>query len=655
MKNFIKSSLILFLLIIVNSCSKDESVAELVKETISLEGDLDINFEDLTVVTLDGESDVDEDGGFNANTTTTTLEELPILFTKDDEVMFGYYSKTGADNTISIDDLLLFYITAHPEVAIQGLSNSVLLSKIKSSADYAELKSLIATSLESNTSPFKNNSFVELLNDSGYNLAKEVRGYKQSKTKGGGFPFQYTYTRDGKVSWPKEFPLFATVGMEINDNNGTITKPYLFEKKGLVASPGSLISWMYNKLVTEEKDKIESFQMPSKGTYDIVLTNGEDGKGTPQLEEAVDYYNRINLAVDITSITTPIATKHFINKIDEKCTKAIIKVFQDLKLEPIKLVLTDKFKLDEFMKGLSKNVYNVIKGCLPSVNVSYLDALNSVSKYFNLVEDSSELMFFLRDYLGSDISGKETRYFYNEISYGGLTFSNISGDGGVSAKNQFTGSPDSEHIFTGLISEDIFKYEIERGLTSSTISSLSAEQNPIENFPFIAGKIGDGDAEQINVISSTTTTTSEGKLEMTFKMGTKDSQFEIKPSFDGKGLPSIEVIDLNPETFILEGNWLVSYYNNPSAGQVYFDEYLWEEWRFTFDAQGKSTFAESRNIPNSGEWSTKGGTWSLSYNESSGRVRLNGTGGPYDFTVTSANDTTFHGYKWEDRMELSRQ
>lgn len=547
MKNFIKSSLIICLLVIINSCSKNESVSELPKENISLEGDLDINFEDLTVVTIDAEGDVDEDGGFNVNTTTTTSEELPILFTKDDEVMFGYYSKTGANNTISIDDLLLFYFTAHPEVAMQGLSNSVLLSKMKSSADYAELKSLIATSLESNTSPFKNISFVELLNDSGYNLAKEVRSYKQSKTKGGGFPFQYTYTRDGKVSWPKEFPLFATVGMEINDNNGTITKPYLFEKKGLVLSPGSLISWLYDKLVTEEKDKIETFQFPSDGNYDIVFTNGIDGEGTPQLEQAVDYFNRINLAVDITSITMPIATKHFINKIDEKCTKEIIKVFQDLKLAPIKLVITDKFKLDEFMKDLSKNVYNVIKGCLPNVNVGYLDALNSASKYFNLVEDGSELMFFLRDYLGSDISGKETRYFYNDISYGGLSFTNISGDGGVSAQNEFVGASASEHIFTGLLSEDIFKYNIERGVINSNITPLPTEQKPVENLPFIAGKIGNGDAEQINLTSSTTISNSEGKLEMTFKMGTIDSQFEIKPSFEGKGLPESERIDLKLE------------------------------------------------------------------------------------------------------------
>ena len=638
MKNFLNPFLLVCFLIILNSCSKNESVLDVPKETIALEGELDINFEDLTAVTLDGEADVDESGGFNANTANTTAEELPILFTKNGEIMFGYYSKTGANSSISIDDMLLFYFTAHPEVAIQGLSNSVLLEKIKTSSNYSELKGLIAISLESNISPFKNSSFIELLNDSGYDLAKDVRNYKQSQTKVNPFSFQFTYSRDGKVSWPKEFPLFATVGVEINDNNGTITQPYLFEKKGLVVSPGSLISWTYEKLVTDDDDKIESFQMPSNGTYDVVFTNGEDGKGTPQLEEAVDYNNRIHLAVDIVSLTMPIATKNFINKLDDNCTKEIIKLFQDLKLEPIKLVINEKFKLDEFMKGLSNNVYNVVKGCLPSVNISYLDALNSISKYFNLVEDGSELMFFLRDYLASDISGKETRYFYNDISYGGLTFSNISGAGGVSAQNEFIGSPNSEHTFTALLSEDIFEYKIERGLTSSTITPITIEpKNPVENFPFISEKFNNGDATQITN-SSTTTTSSDGKLEMTFKMGTQDTQFEIKPAFEGNGLPEPERIDLISKSFNYEGNWYLIWYNetiNP-----------YEQMRISVDANGQCTSVELKGYTASDyqPLSNPGG-YALNYNSSSNILRF---GTPYffwnvNFNATSPDDSIFYG------------
>ena len=131
MKNFIKSSLVICIIILFNSCSKDEKVQELPKEVISLENGLDIKFEDLTVVTIDGEGDVNENGDFQADVSNTLLEDLPILFTKGEEVMFGYYSKTGSNNTVSIDDMLLFFFTGHPELSIQGLDHQSLMSKIK--------------------------------------------------------------------------------------------------------------------------------------------------------------------------------------------------------------------------------------------------------------------------------------------------------------------------------------------------------------------------------------------------------------------------------------------------------------------------------------------------------------------------------------------
>ena len=130
------------------SCSDDdESVAELSTETIEIEGGLNINFDDLTVVTIDGEAEVNEKGGFDTNTNNTIAEELPILFKKGEDIMFGYYSKTGVDNSVSIDDILLFYYSVNSELGVQGLSNLVLMSKIKSSPDYSKLKNLVVGSI----------------------------------------------------------------------------------------------------------------------------------------------------------------------------------------------------------------------------------------------------------------------------------------------------------------------------------------------------------------------------------------------------------------------------------------------------------------------------------------------------------------------------
>ena len=119
------------LAVVLFSCNKDEDSSDFPTETIKIEDDLKINFADLKVVTIDGEGKVDAVGNFSANTTNTVAKNLPVLFIKDNEIMFGYYSKTGLNNSISTADLLLFYFTLHPEIVVQGFQNSELLEKIK--------------------------------------------------------------------------------------------------------------------------------------------------------------------------------------------------------------------------------------------------------------------------------------------------------------------------------------------------------------------------------------------------------------------------------------------------------------------------------------------------------------------------------------------
>jgi hypothetical protein len=543
MKNFLKPTLIICFLIFINSCSKNESAIDLPKETIALEGELDINFEDLTAVTIDGESEVDGGGGFQSDVSTTLAEELPVLFTKDNDVIFGYYDKTGANNTVSIDDILLFYFTAHPEVAIQGLSNSVLLSKIKSNSNYTELKNMISASLDANISPFKNASFVELLNVSGYNLAIDTRGYKQAGTKGvQEFNFQFEFTRDGKVSWQKEFPLFATVGMQITDKQGFASSPYLFEQKGLVASPVSLLAWAYDYLTSNPKNDIESFQLPKDGEYTIAFTNGNGGNASKELSDKVSSENMFNVGVYAICLAMPIGMKSTLK--DNECRNALITLFGNLAKEVVEVSLTSEFELVKFLDGLHNDIYDVVQPCVPDAKWNYLDKIRVFTKYFDLAEDTSEFILLLRDAVISNVYGDETRYFYNGISYGKLDLSNQSGsnNGVPTSQTEFVGGPDSEHIFKGFLSEEVFKYDITRNITSTIKKDIIAQN--VANFPFIADKLS-GDATQV-ANSSTTSTDTNGSLEMTFKMGTQDSQFEIKPAFDGKGLPESERIDLKP-------------------------------------------------------------------------------------------------------------
>ena len=544
MKNFIKSTLVLCLLIIVNSCSKDEKVQELPKEVITLEDGLDIKFEDLTVVTIDGEGDVNENGDFQANVSNTLVEDLPILFTKGNEIMFGYYSKTGVNNTVSIDDMLLFFFTGHPELSIQGLDHQSLMSKIKESSSFSELKEMVKTSLESNTPPVKNTQFMSLLNSVALEIIKENSTSRLAKTKGDIDTYEINYDQDGKMTWKKEFPLFATVGLEIVNLEGTERKQYLLESAPLLASPNAGFWWVYNLLKDKVTDNVtESYQFPKEGRYKIFLSNGVDYVGTEEFEKDIDFKNRFLLGSNLVSLAFPIGLKKWVKP---ECAKELSSLFFNLAKAAIQAAAVDDFKLEKFTKDTHEDIYKVVKECVKGVSYSYYDRLLLFFDQFNKTQTGAELGYLIRDYVFTNISSEEIRYFYDGKSYGELKLTNISGqfNGLPTSKTEFIGVDGSVHLFKAMISEDKYKYEVNSDFNRLLPSVMEQKRDDklLPNFPYIAKKLS-GDATQVTN-SSTTTTNSEGELEMTFKMGTQDSQFEIKPAFDGKGLPEMEVIDL---------------------------------------------------------------------------------------------------------------
>jgi hypothetical protein len=551
MKFFIKSYLLICLALLFNSCIKDESDIDIPKETVAIEGELNLNFGELTAVTLEGEAEVDENGGFSSNTNTTTSEELPILFMKGEDVMFGYYSKTGENNTISVDDMLAFFFTGHPELSTLGMGYQTLAVQLKASSYYAKLKELITTSLESDTSPLKNTSFMTLLNTTATEIIQEKRGYKLSDDKGSKknsiVNYEINFTRDGKMTWEKEFPLFATVGLEIVNLDGTDRKQYLLESKPLVASPNAGFWWVYNLLKGEVIDNsTDSYQFPSEGRYKIFLSNGVDYTGTSDLEEKVDFENRFLMGANIISLAFPI---DLIGWLSSECGQELASLFINLGKTAILAAAVDDFQLEKFVKEQHDDIYKIVKECgVPTNKITYYDKLTRFFNSFNKTQTGSELGYLIRDYVLSDISGEEERYFYNGTSYGQLNLANISGDA-QTPKTEFVGESDSEHTYRALISEDKYKYEVESDFYRLLPSKMTQkkENAPVSNFPFVAEKLT-GDATQITN-SSTTSTNADGNLEMTFKMGTQDSQFEIKPAFEGKGLPDNEIIDLKSSRF----------------------------------------------------------------------------------------------------------
>lgn len=663
-----KSSGLLFLsflmFMFVISCTEEDP--EIIDEvdpltysegTITIDGVSELEFSALTVLSIDSSVQVEEDGSFRVHQEPNETEELPILFTSNGEVLFGYFKEPDTDSIIDIDDILLFYFSLHPEMAIETPDKTDLKRAIVESIKYEDIKAFVSTSLSASQSPFDDEEFLDLFSKTGYSIINGMRAKTKSKSADDD-TFQFSHSRGGLITWPKRFPLFAYVGMEIADEKGVVFGSHIFDRARLVLSPNSLKDWLYDYFIKSDKDKKESFQLPANGTYRITISNGVDGVGTVAFEEAIDKRNRFELGADVLATLLPLGLKTFLK---DDCKEDLTKLFTNQKIEPLRLMGGKQFELEKFLKGLQEDAFGVIVSCMTSKEITYADYIKSITKKLSLVEDLATLSFFIRDYSWSNISTNEVRYFYDGVSYGGLTYTNVSGDyltnGGV-GKKEFSGPKGSEHIYQAMVSEDIFSYGLNREF-KSTLNQYTKQEGVGELKFDIERLTGDAEVKEDpskhvfkeEETKYSTFTDAKGQLSFSVVMGEEDSEMEIKPTFKSIGINKEELISFKEVKF-LEGKWLVKYFDRPSSGQDHFEEELWEEWKFTFGDKGGATKAEWRNVRNNGDWSNYSGSWSIGM--SMQYISIYGRGGPYSFRFTSYEDKVFHGQKFEDRIELHK-
>jgi len=227
------------------------------------------------------------------------------------------------------------------------------------------------------------------------------------------------------------------------------------------------------------------------------------------------------------------------------------------------LVITDKIAMDKFVKDVAKDTYTAAVKCIPSVEKKYLDYIESITKHFNKLEETSNFYLLLRDYVFSDIQGWETRYYYDGVSFGELELTNTSGLEFITPTGtEFSGEVKSEHTYSAIVNETTFKYSIDWSLIQSIVTSAPANKEYAIGLPFNINKTNSSDAtlKENNNIS----TNYEGQLAATFIMGTQDSKFEIKPAFKNSGLSS-ELVNLKQVDSIsiykaaIIGNWTTTW------------------------------------------------------------------------------------------------
>jgi hypothetical protein len=646
----------LFFILLTNCTSEDDSSninndnpnnpqpnIEIV-ESIKIEGNTDLNFEQLTAKTFDDSSAIGGNGILNTGIEDDQNDELPLIITKGEDIMFGYYSKSGENDSVSLDDMLLFYFRINPGFGWLNISNSALLSDIQSQSNYGILKVKISENLNANTSPFEDDEFNTLLMEASNSI---YNTYTASSQRSDLFSYKFNYNRTGQVSWENKFPSFATVGLEITDANGVVSGPHLLDSQSVVISPSSAIEWLWDYFTGNPNSTTTSFQLPTDGDYTMTFTNGRNFAtgsswvGTEALEKKVDERNRFDIAVQTIQLVIPIGLK----KLPPGCKSQLGNIFENLLLEPVKLAIDQgTFSLTSFVSGLNDDTFEVVKNCVPDANIVYWESFQNALKkldFLNTAESVSNLGFLIRDYIASDISGTETRYFYDGVSYGQLTNTNVSGDYFITqiAQTEFSGPTGSQHTYNGIITEKVYEYEVERTLVSTI--TQKTDDVPAGDIPMLLNVVS-GDAI-INTPSNVINTTNNESINLSFDMtiGNQNSQIEIKPQIpNGNGIGSAITVSAEPEIFNLQGLWLLKNFQMP-------ENTLYWDTRIQFNADGTMVsceyWAHTSSPPQTG-WLPCDNDYELSYNSSTNILYIHNLywGVGYPFYVNDINDSVFY-------------
>ena len=655
MKNFIKSSLIILLIIVYACSSGEDSVSDdsnpintdppiATTQTIVVEGINGLDIDELQAQSFKGISEIDNEGVILDDLQDEETDNVPMLVLKNDAIIFGYYSRTGEDDSVSINDILLFYYTLNPSFAWLNLTNGQLLNKIKESADYEELKSLVVDALDSNTNPLDSSVFQEKLIEESNKVfidfvassGKTSSGKTRVETE-----YNFTFSRNGNVQWNKEFPTFSKVGVGIKGPQGDLVAgPYILDKiTRYPISVGSLLEWMID-LFQAKPSETTTVNLPQEnGNYEVVFSNGVDGFGHPLLETLVDAANIWGITLEVLVATAPIGMKEILGD-SWSCVEP--KLVTDLAFNIGSVVGQSEAGAYDFIANLGSDALGFIKDCVSLDKFKYANSIKNALKIIDFTskaEAAKNVAFWIIDYAGADIKGSETRYLYNDISYGKLTNTNVSGDYFTTqvAQTEFIGPFNSNHTYNGIVTEEIIKYNLENNLPPTGISRDPSNE-PAGGIPMFINTLS-GDAS-LNIPSNYISTTVESSINLVINMtmGTLDSKVEIKTTLEGKGLPESEIIDLKPEqSFNYEGTWLMTV-NNLDGSLHHYE-------RVVFDINGVSTYNET-NIPdqNTG-WYSTGYTYYINYNASSGLINITvgGTGLNFPFVVNSVLDTRFFG------------
>ena len=393
----------------------------------------------LTSETISGSYPVLSNGSFNALNEISDSEISPLLFFKDSVFQFGYFPNSDSENSVSTDDLILFFYKMFPDIGFLQLSDQEILNHIHSYKDYDALKTVLLESIQQGLSPLENSEFIELLKEN----VKVIILHSFLRLKSASFDnkveeFQFNFDRKGKVEWPAKLPIFSYIGVEIKDKNtGAIVMPVSYiNTMQLVLTPSSLYRWLYENAfkIAFNLPDVNTFNFEADGSYIISYTNGNSANINKQ--GISDKFNNevrlrnarqmVMLSVYLAANINPILKK----RVEQvKCAFELIEYIWKKEDEIIELIKSNQFTFHQLKKlndEIIGSIPDILNKCAPAIEIEwgFSEKLKKIIGVLSLAEDVSMLGFTFKDFILSPIAGTEIRHFYDDVSFSKLEYSN---------------------------------------------------------------------------------------------------------------------------------------------------------------------------------------------------------------------------------------
>lgn len=496
---------------------------------IEVDGVDGIDFSNVKALTISNEESISDAGIFENPYEPNGIEELPVLLIEEENLLLGYYPETVGSNKINIDDILLFYFLTYPQISVQGPDKGLLLNEIKSSANYDSIKSIVISELNNNRSPLDNETFNSYLRD----FIRDVDTGNYSNSRNAIMDevvaqFMFNYSRDGKIEWTEEVPLFANMGLVITDEatGQVVFGPELLKTKNLELSTSSIASWINDQFGDPILPRTGSYMLPDDSEYEIILSNGFSDN--VDLNLAINTRNRNQFCATATGMFIGPALKTISD--NDACIEAAASFYSKTviiftSLAALAPNIDNQVIIDQ-LKSAGLDFINALNECLGSGLIFKFVKilLSAVQGLLNAPLDAAELIFMMRDYFNSDITVEEIRFFENGIAFSDIKLSEPS-------STSFNGDPGDNFEFRAIISEEIVEYDVIRGLSESFFESEITDAQA-EGIPFNAiVQVGDLVVDIPNPILSGEDNL-QGNLVVPFTLGEVSSELVISPAFN---------------------------------------------------------------------------------------------------------------------------